>query len=518
MASLIRSTGIVALSTLASRILGFIREILFAGFFGATGSTDAFFIAFRIPNLLRRLVAEGALTISFIPVYTEFRLRRGEDEAFALAQKTLTLLMIIVGALVAMGMFFSPEIIRLFAYGVDDQAILALATTLNRIMFPFLFSVSFVAFAMGLLNTHGYFFAPSFAQVLLNVGIIAGILVFRQWFDIPLYGVALGVLFGGILQVLLQVPYLSRTGFRMKVSLDVNHPGIRKIFAMMTPALFGIAIYQINILMSTILASKLAPGSISYLYYSDRLTELVLGIFIVSIGNVLLPEMSKMTATDDYEKLKKLYVSAIRASLFLAIPASVALMVLGFPIVSVIFMRGSFSPDDARHTYHALLFASMGIASVAILRITTPTFYSLKDTRKPVIAAAISFVINISLGYALMHTPLKHGGLALANSLSVTVQMILLEIWLQKKIGALDKRMIAIPLLKYGTASAAMALTLAFLASRFDWVNPVLPVRIMALMGVMVSGVVVFALFCRLLRIDEFMYVYARLTKKATRH
>ncbi len=513
MASLIRSTGIVAVSTLTSRILGFIRDVLFAGFFGASASTDAFYIAFRIPNLLRRLVAEGALTISFIPVYTEYRVKRGDDEALKVAQKTLTILIVIITVLVSLGIIFSPQIIRLFAYGIDDPVILSLATTLNRIMFPFLFAASFVAFTMGVLNSHGFFFAPAFAPVLLNVGIISGILFSGKFFSEPLYCVSIGVLGGGLMQILLQIPYLVRSGFRMKISFDLNHPGIRKIFSMIAPALFGIAVYQINILMSTILASQLPSGSITYLYYSDRLTELVLGVFIVSIGNVILPEMSRMSATDDFEKLKNLYLSAVKSSLFLAIPASMALMTVGFPIVSVMFMRGSFTPQDAALTYKALFYSSIGIASISILRITTPTFYSLKDTRKPVIAATISFVINISAGYVLMQTPLKHGGLALANTISVTVQMVILEVWLQKKIGTIDRRMILLPLLKCITASAIMCGTVLFVSSFFNWTESALGVRLAALLLVIFSGIAVFSLACRILRVDEFMYVYQRIKK-----
>jgi len=449
MSSLIRSTGIVAFSTLASRILGFIREMLFANYFGATGSTDAFFVAFRIPNLVRRLVAEGALSISFIPVYTETLVKEGDEEAMALARKTLSILALAVTGLIILGEIFSPEIVGIFAYGFDDTEKINLAVELTRIMFPFLFFVSFVAFSMGVLNSHKHFFAPAFAPVLLNVGIITGIMFLSRFFKEPLHGVALGVILGGLLQLFLQFPYLVKSGFRMKFSIDFKHPGIRKIFRMMGPALFGIAVYQINILMSTILASLLPAGSISYLYYSDRLTEMVLGIFIVSIGNVILPEMSRMSAEDNIDEVKDLYSRSVRAALFMAVPSAVALMTLGYPIISVIFMRGEFTAPDVGMTFRALFYASIGIISVSILRITTPTFYSLKETRAPVVAAAVAFVLNISLGYVLMNTELKHAGLSLANSVAMTVQMVILFIFLQKKLGTIDVRSIFLAAVKY---------------------------------------------------------------------
>ena len=514
MASLFRSTGVVALSTATSRIFGFIREVLFANYFGATGSTDAFFVAFRIPNLLRRLVAEGALTISFIPVYTEYRIKKGDREALALAQKTLTILTVVVVALVCLGIVFSPQIVGLFTMGIHDSSVISLAVFLNRVMFPFLFSAAFVAFSMGVLNSHGYFFAPAFATVMVNLGIICGIVVFSRFFDEPLLGVALGVLCGGLMQMFLQIPYLIKSGFKLSISFDLHHEGIRKIFRMIAPALFGIAVYQINILMSTILASMLPSGSISYLYYSDRLTEIVLGIFIIAIGNVILPEMSRMTATDDMARLKKLYVTSMRSSLFMAVPATVALISIGFPIISVLFMRGEFTVTDAAMTYRALLYASLGISSVAILRITTPAFYSMQDTKRPVIAASVSFVLNISLGYALMQTSLKHAGLALANSISSTAQMALLLLWLQKKIGFIESRQIILPVVKYLAASALMSLALIAVSSRIDWVHDGLCARAGIRALLVAGGAVTYGAVCYFLRVDELHYIVDRLKKK----
>ncbi len=515
--SMLRSAGVVMLSTLTSRVMGFVRDMIVAACFGASASLDGFFIAFRIPNLLRRLVAEGALTISFIPIYTEYLVKKGDGEGLELAQKTLSILLVVLATLCALGVFFSPEIVRLFAYGFTDEAVLALTTDLNRIMFPYLFFVGLVAFAMGVLNSHGYFFAPAFSPVLLNVGFIIGALFFRDLFDEPLHGLAWGVILGGVLQVVLQIPYMVKSGFRMRFSIDFNHPGIRSIFRLIAPAVFGIAIYQINIFMSTVLASMLAPGSISYLYYSDRLTEMVLGIFIISIGNVILPEMSRVSAKDDFEALKSIYVRSVRAALFLAVPAAAALMAAGLPIVSVLFMRGAFTAYHAEMTARALFCASIGIASVAVLRITTPTFYSLKDTRTPVITSAVSFVLNISLGYVLMQTALAHAGLSLANSISGTVQMGLLLWWLFRKIGAVAARPLIVPVIKYCLASGAMVGVILLVAGIVDWTGDPFIRRALFLSLVVVSGGAVYLLACLVLGVEEMRYIIDKMRSVAGR-
>ncbi len=516
MSSILRSTGIVAGSTFISRIMGFLRDMLMAAVFGASGRTDAFFVAFRIPNLFRRFVAEGALTISFIPVYTEYLVKEGEKEALEVAQKTLTLLLILLVALVSLGEVFSPEIVRLFALGFTDQGILGLAVDLNRMMFPYLMMVSLVAFSMGVLNSHKYFFAPAFAPVLLNLGMIAGILLFSRLFAEPLHGVAVGVLVGGVLQVLLQIPYLVKTGFKMKISLDMKHPGIKKIFRMLGPALFGMMVYQINILINTVLASFLKEGSISYLYYTDRLTELVQGVFIVSIGNVILPEMSQMSAVKDYDRLKELYVTSLRSALFLAIPAAVALMAVGLPIISVIFMHGSFTPDDAVMTNRALFYAAAGIASVSVMRLTTPTFYSLQDTKTPVKAALVALMLNAGLGYYLMHTSLQHAGLTLALTISSTVQMLILVVVLRRRVGTIGFRRILKPLMKYLFASGLMLGTVLFISMQINWLEVTLALRILVLCGIISAGGAVYGVACIVLKVDEAVFIVRKLRPPQT--
>ncbi len=517
MSSLVRSTGIVALSTLCSRILGLVRDVLMAAYFGAGRTADVFFVSFMIPNLFRRLVAEGALTISFIPVYTETLINEGDDEALSLAQKTLTIQAFFVGLIITAGMIFSPELMELFFGRSDTAEVFSLSVNLTRFMFPYLFFASFVAFSLGYLNSRGHFFAPAFAPVLLNVGMITGITVFSRFFDEPVYGVAAGVLAGGVMQLILQLPYMVRHGFKMRVSLDFNHPGIRKIFRMLTPALFGIAVYQINILVNNMLATMLPEGSVSYIYYTNRLTELVLGVFIVSIGSVVLPEMSRLTAVDDSGRFKTLFADSISSALFLAVPASAALIAAGLEVISVMFMRGKFTFADAGLTYYSLIFASVGIVFVSVLRIATPAFYSMKDTKTPVISAAVALVINVTFGYILMQTELKHAGLTLANTISAIVQMLILVTLLHRKTGGLDLMRIFRSFVKFAAASVLMAVVVRLISGFADWSNDPLTIRAAVLALIVVSGSVTYFAVCWLLGSDEISFLIRKLKEKSAR-
>jgi putative peptidoglycan lipid II flippase len=503
MGRLIRSTGTVALSTLASRILGLARDMLMAAFFSATGTTDAFYVAFRIPNMARRFVAEGVLTISFIPVYTEYLVEKGREEAFNLAGKTVTLLLILLSVLVALGIIFSPQVVRIIAIGFSDPSQIDAAAAMTRIMFPFLFLVGVTAFCMGVLNSHRYFFAPAFAPFVLNVGIIAGILFLGGMFEEPLYGVSIGVLAGGLLQVALQIPYLARTGFRMRLSLDLKHPGVRKIFRLAAPGIFSMGVQQINMLVVTLLGSFLASGSISYIYFSDRLHELVLGIFVVSIANVMLPEMSALAAEGNSKKLMEVYRTAVKSVLLVAIPAAAALMAVGYPVISVLFMHNKFTALDAELTYRALLYASIGIPAMAVIRLTNPLFYALHDSRRPFYAAAVSLIVTACCGYAFMQTGLRHAGLTLAVSVASIAQMTVLVGLLARRAGDLALGEIIQAAFKHIASASIMVLVIRMLAGQVDWRMDPLSTRILFLAGIILSGGGVYLAGCHFLRVRE---------------
>ncbi len=514
MPSLMRSFGTVAISTLCSRVLGLVRDMLMAAYFGAARSADVFYISFMIPNLFRRLVAEGAFTISFIPVYTESLMNDSKDESLKLAQKVMTIQALFMLVIISAGMIFTPRVMEMFFGGDNSQEILSLSVNLTRMMFPYLFFAGFVAFAMGYLNSHGHFFSPAFAPVLLNVGMITGIVYLGRFFKEPIYGAALGVLAGGLLQLIIQIPYMIREGFVFRISVDFNHPGIRKIFKMLTPAIFGVAVYQINVLIGNMLATLIPAGSVSYIYYTNRLTELVLGVFIMSIGNVILPEMSRLSVLEDKVMFRKLFTDTVSSVLFLAVPATTALIATGIPIISVIFMHGKFTYNDVLLTYYSLVSASVGIIFVAVLRIAAPAFYAMKNTRTPVIAATVSLVVNVAAGYLLMQTPLRHAGLTLANTLSAVVQTAILVVMLNRDTGGIGISRVLKSLVKFIASSAVMAVLIVWIASFADWSSGALPVKCLFLAFIVFAGAGAYFIMCYLLRSAEMIYILKKLFKK----
>ncbi|MDA3901231.1 MAG: murein biosynthesis integral membrane protein MurJ [Spirochaetes bacterium] len=512
------STMIVAGATMLSRILGFVRDAVMAYFFGAGAALDGFIVAFRIPNLLRRFVAEGTLTICFVPVYTEYLEKKGPAEALKLAQKTFSFLIVVLVAITSLGILFSPQLVSLFGYGFTDPEIIKSTIQLNRIMFPYIFFVSIVAFCMGYLNSHHSFFAPAISPVLLNVGMIFGVVVLSRFFENGLWGLAFGVLLGGCMQLILQIPYMIKHGFKMHISFDFKHPGIRKIGFMVLPAMMSGAVSQVNLLINTILASMLPGGSVSYLYYSDRLTEIVMGVFVLSIANVTLPELSRHAARNELPELRIAFRNAVTSSLFFAIPASVALMVCGREIVEVLFMRGEFGELSADNTYKALFFASMGLFSLTIYKLLIPMYYSLKDTRTPFITALIALSINAVTGYFLMQTSLVHAGLAVSSVISIMVQMVLLLYLLRRKISGVDLKKTVIPVIKLLCASTVMGAVLFILRDYFIWGATVsFMVKLFQLITLVVAGGAVYMISCYLLRVHELNFVIAAVVKKAGR-
>lgn len=504
----LKSTGISAASTLASRILGFVRDIIIASTFeiGGSGIIDCFYVAFRIPNLFRRLVAEGALSISFIPIYAEYLTRRSPEEALALARRTLSILLIVLCMLVSLGIVFSPQIVAAFAPGFS-RADYLLTVSLNRVMFPYLFLVSIVAFCMGYLNTHKSFFASSISPVLLNVGIITGALFLGQLFERPIYGLAVGVLLGGTMQLVLQIPYMRRHGFRFAFMPQFRDPGIRRIFILIVPYLFGFAIYHVNQLVCTAYASLTFKGAVSYLYYSDRLIEVVLGIFIVSIGNVILPEMSIKTANDDHDGMKRIFIRASSASLFLAAPAAGMLMACSEPIISVMFMRGKFTFTDVQMTAGMMFFAAAGLISIALLRITVQAFYSMKNTVIPVASSVVNLVANAVLGWVLIHTGLRHAGLTLSISIAATLQLIIIIFFLGRKVGRELPLRIGIALLRTVAAAALFAVPAYLVQRRIDWEHAAFGVRLGAFSAIAAGSGALYLAGCFVFRVEELRHM-----------
>ena len=429
-----KSVTIMGSATFVSRILGFIRDMVIARFLGASLFADAFFVAFRIPNFLRRLFGEGSLTASFIPVFTKYKIEHGDKGANELSSISFTLLTIVVTFVTVLGIIFSPLIVTIFAPGFEKDVQKFLITVkLNRIMFPYILFISLVALSMGILNSLKHFFAPAIAPALLNVSMIAGAVLFYYLCKNVVYGLAIGVVIGGILQLLLQFVYLKKFKIRIRPNFHFSNYAIKDITLLMGPSLLGLAITQINILINTLLASFLPTGSISYLYYADRLIQFPLGIFAVSVGSAVLPVLSEQSAKNHVNDMESTFIFGIKLILLISIPAATGLIFAGKPIISFLFQRGEFSMETLNNVYSALIGYSFGLWAYAGIRVIVPVYYAFKDTKTPVKIGAAALVINVVVSVLLMKIFL-HTGLAVATAVSSSFNFIALFFMLKKHI------------------------------------------------------------------------------------
>ncbi|HEY6874043.1 MAG TPA: murein biosynthesis integral membrane protein MurJ [Geobacteraceae bacterium] len=474
-----RAAGVLGFATIISRIMGMVRDMVVSRLFGAGFATDAFIAAFQIPNMLRRFFAEGALTSAFVPTFSEWYTRKGEEEARELANICFTLLTIVMAAVTLLGVIFSPQIVHLMFPGFarvppltlpngEITTKLELTVLLNRLMFPYIFFISLVALFMGILNTVRHFFTPAISTVFLNLAMIGCAVFLHNKFAVPITALAVGVLLGGVLQFLLQLPTLYRKGFRLRPRFGFSHPAVRKIALLMGPSVFGVGVYYLNITVGNILASLLPQGSVSYLYYAQRLFEFPQGIFTVSVAQAVLPSMSRQAAAGEMEGHKESLGFGLRLTLFITIPAMAGLMICATPILSLLFMGGVFDYEKAVQCGKALFFYSMGLSVVALVRVLVPAFYSLKDTRTPVLVALAAFILNLLFSLMLMG-PLRHGGLALASTLSALCQMAMLLYLLRGKIGPFGGRKIFTAGVKSALASVPMALVVFWGMRLTDW-------------------------------------------------
>ncbi len=480
-----RAAGVMSAATFISRILGYAKDMIIAGFFGATGLADAFFVAFRIPNLLRELFAEGSASSAFIPVLTEYRTRQGEAEANRLVQSVFLFIVTFVGLITVAGVIFAPEIVAAIAPGfLREPDKFSTAVTLTRIMFPFLLFISLASLMMGALNTRGVFFIPALAPAIYNLVIIITVLSLASRLTNPIIAVAIGVAAGGMVQFLFQVPSFFRLGYTligrhgytgtgdsgaqlMSLRNTFRHPGLKRIGLLIIPSTIGLAVSQINIFISTILASYLPVGSITYLYYSMRLIQFPIGVFGVAMGMAVLPALSEHSVRGEMDKLKEDFSFALRLLFFITVPAMAGLIALRVPIVATLFQRGKFGYEAMVGTSEALMFYSLGIWAIVGVRVIAATFYSMQDTRSPVKIAAVAMLTNIILSLALMG-PMRHNGLAFANAMASSVNFLLLFYFLRKKLGGLGTKRIALSFIKTFSASAVMGFAGWFMAGRYS--------------------------------------------------
>ena len=513
-----KAATVIGTGTLLSRILGFFRDMAIANFFGTGMAADAFFVAFRIPNLWRRLVGEGSLTISFIPVYTEYLTQRSEEETRKVTHAAFTIAGVVLLILTVLGIIFSPILIKIVAPGfIQIPEKFELTVTLNKIIFPYLFFMGLFALCMGILNSYRHFFAPAVAPIFLNISIIVSVFLFYHTFKVPVMTLALGVLAGGVIQFLFQIPFLWKRGITFRFNFNFRNPAIKRIGLLMVPGLIGTGLYQMSTFIDMIFASFLPSGSVSYLFFADRLIEFPLGIFAIAVGMASLPSLSGLASQGKIEELKETVSFAFRLVSFISVPAMVGLIALKTPIINLLFQRGLFDYSATEKTAFALLFYSVGLWAIAGSRIIAPAFYSLQDTWTPMKIALICLGANL-IFRAVLIFPLMHGGLALATSLSSTLNLILLLRKLGPKLGGVDKRRNIQSLFRIFLCSLPMGLAAYLICSIGDWSTAG---NVGEKMLILFSGIVIgigFYLACSYWVKNEEMLFLLNMVKRKMKH
>ncbi|MBI5252771.1 MAG: murein biosynthesis integral membrane protein MurJ [Desulfomonile tiedjei] len=498
-----RAAGVVGMWTALSRVLGFVRDMVTAFFLGAGPGAEAFFIAFRIPNLLRRLFAEGALSAAFVPTYVDTLHHEGGAGAERLARIVFTFAAIVLALVTFIGIILSPWIVNVTAPGfVEDASKFELTVKLTRIMFPYIFFISLVALASGVLNSMGHFSAPAAAPVLLNITMIAGVVIFTTFFGAePYYALSWGVVIAGVFQLMLQVPFMIRAGVKLRPDFSFRHPLLRKIGVLFVPAALSGAVYQINVLIGSMLASMI-PGGVSWLWYADRVVELPLGVFAIALGTASLPSMSRQASNGDLSGLTHSVAFGLRLIAFFIIPASVALVVLDEPIISILFQRGAFSYADSVQTAYALRWYTIGLWAFSGLKVVTQAFFSLKDTRTPLWVSVGAVAVNLVAGLLLMRS-MSQGGLALATSLAAAFNLLVLFAILLKRLGTFPSAHFAGSIGRVCAASTVMGIALAYGRTFGQWPQGLNKLNGLVLAACIFGGLAIFALSALLLRCPE---------------
>jgi putative peptidoglycan lipid II flippase len=437
--------------TLLSRILGFVRDAVIARVFGAGLMTDAFFVAFKIPNLLRRLFAEGAFSQAFVPILAEYKNRRGESDTRALVDHVAAFLTLALVVVTAAGVLAAPVIVAVSAPGfAATPEKFALTVDLLRIVFPYILFIALTACAGGILNTWSRFAVPAFTPVLLNLSFIGFALLAAPWFDPPVTALAWAVFCGGVLQLAFQLPFLARIGMLPRLRLDFRDEGVQRVLKQMAPAVFGVSVGQISLLINNIFASFLITGSITWLYFADRLMEFPAGLLGVALGTILLPSLARQHAEQSAQAYSDLLDWGLRLTLLLAVPAAVALALLAVPLIATLFHYGAFTATDVVNTRNAVIAYSIGLVGLIAVKVLAPGFYARQDIRTPVKIAVVTLVFT-QLMNLLLIWELRHAGLALAISLGACLNAGLL-------LRGLRRQAIYMPLPGWGVFLLKLAL------------------------------------------------------------
>jgi putative peptidoglycan lipid II flippase len=504
--------------TAISRVAGLIRDQLTAYFFGASMFSDAFYVAFRIPNLLRNFLAEGAMTTSFVPVFTDHLVNKGKDESKKLSDSMFTLMSFLVIAVTAIGILGAPFIVKLIASGYHGEKF-DLTVKLTRIMFPYIALVSLMAVAMGVLNSLKIFMPPAASPIIFNIFWISSFFGLYYIFDLSIYALAIGVLIGGVFQLFFQFPYLKKQGFSFSFNPDFHNPAIIKIGKLLLPAMFGSAVYQINIIVNTHLASLIPGEANTYLYYSNRLTQLPVGLIIVAFGTAILPTLSEEFAKKNIEEMKAVINHALRLVLFLTIPATFGIIALRIPIISTLFQHGEFSWEATQKTAFALIFDASGLFAIAGVKIFSTAFFSLKDTKTPFYTAFMAMFVNLFCALIFSTNDyLSFGGLSLAVSCAATFNLVILAISLRKVLGSMGMRHVLKTSVKILIASGVMALIAHFITAGDLWAKNGMIIQKIFWLGLGITGgLAAFFFITWIFRMEELQTVKEMLTGKLRR-
>ncbi len=511
---ILKSASIISIITVVSRILGYVRDQRLTLLLGTTGIADSFILAYRIPSILRRLVGEGSMTASFIPVFTDYMRNRSREETWAFANRLFWTFSIVLAALTVLGVIFSPLAVRMFSMFGKNQVQVE-AIYLNRLMFPYILFIGMAALAMAILNCFHIFGLPAATPILLNISfIVFSVAAVWKHFSSPAAALAVGVLIGGIFQFFLQVPQLVRRGMSFRFGVSFTDPGVRRVAKLMVPGFLGIGIAQVNLLVDTIFANaKIMPeGSLVSLYVADRVTELVLGGYAIAIATAVLPMMSHQASAGDHDGMKKTFVFSMRIVSFITIPAAVGLVILREPIVQVLFQHGLFVAESTRLTARALLYYSMGLPAFAAVKLIVPAFYATQDTRTPVRVAMFTLVVNIALNLIFLFyffAKFKNGGPPLASALAGYFNVSVLFVIFRLRFGRLGTQEILASMGKISLCAAVMGIvcwsTLQY--SHFDMIVHFLP-RLAVFVGLILSATLTYLGLAWLLRCDEISEVY----------
>ncbi|MBP6003764.1 MAG: murein biosynthesis integral membrane protein MurJ [Pyrinomonadaceae bacterium] len=555
--SVARSAGIVSIAVMFSRVLGLIRETIFARFFGAGFLYDAFLVGFRIPNLLRDLFAEGALSAAFVKVFTDYQLRNSEKEAWRLASLVFNCLAVVLSVICVAGILLSPLFVSLIThnylgdpnhYYPPEKA--ALAVTLMQIMFPFILLVALAALAMGVLNTKGRFGIPASASTAFNIASIIFGLGLAFWLSggewerstdkiaIPsdaaqwaIIGMSIGTLIGGAAQLLVQLPSLHKVGFRFSLAFNLRDEGVRKIMRLMGPAIIGTGAVQVKVLVDTIVSSGIEGGA-SWLTYAFRLMQFPIGVFGVAIGTAAIPTLSRLATEGNIVKFRETLADAMKLVFLLSIPSACGLIVLGDPIIALIYQRGEFDAFDTNMTAWALTAYSVGLAGYAAIKVLSPAFYALDDAKTPMYISVASIAIHFVTSFGMMQLLSTYGvsperpngfghvGVALATSIVAIVNFVVLAFFMRRRIGRINGREILASLVKITIAAAFMSIVAYgsyYFLTRYFVADKHLSIRLIeAFLPISLAGVT-FLIAARLLKIRELSDAIATIRRKLSR-